>query len=103
MQSVSVVIPDCQSQRQKQGTHHTQPNSETQHSPHTARLQGLGDLESLVDVVGDDPGSQAVPGPVGPVDDLLHVAELDDALDWPKDLVTCIQIYQLMMLETKRK
>lgn len=39
------------------------------------------------DVVGDDSSSKTVVGVVGAVYDLFKAVELEDALDWSKDLV----------------
>ena len=54
--------------------------------PHSASLEGLGQVIGLVQVLREDSCSQPVLGIVGSPDDFLHALELQNLHHWPKDL-----------------
>ena len=56
------------------------------HSPHSSSSESLGKDVRLVKVLGEDGGSEAVRCVIGAVNHLLHLTELQDLLNWPKDL-----------------
>jgi len=56
------------------------------HTPNSTSLHSASEGQGRLKVVGEAGGSQAVLGVVCSLDNLLHVLELDDLLDWTEYL-----------------